>query len=122
VDKQRDGPDRAALLDMYVLARYNLGDELLARLLRRSSTSLHSYASERQQTPTLVATRLEWVHRVTYDLAGGYTAAGMQAWFARGRVQLENQSPLQVLASDWQPSDDGAAAVAALASTLRGPG
>jgi hypothetical protein len=102
--------------------RRNLGDALLAKLLRRSAGSVRSYANGRRTVPPLIARRLEWVRHVTLSLAGGYNAMGMRAWFDRPRVQLGQRSPLASLGPDWTPSDASVAQVEKLTATLRGPG
>jgi hypothetical protein len=65
-----------------------LGDALIAKLLWRSVTSERSYANGRRQVPPLIARRLDWIDKILFDLAGGYSPSGIRAWFARPRVQL----------------------------------
>jgi len=104
--------------DVFMAVRGDLGDTLLAKLLRRSATSVRLYAKGRRPVPLLIARRLEWVQRVDFSLASGYNSIGMRAWFERPRVQLGHRSPLEILGPDWQPSDAAAADVERLAATL----
>lgn len=108
--------------DVFMALRRDLGDALLARLLRRSVTSVRAYANGRRPVPPLIARRLEWVQRVTRSLAGGYNTMGMRAWFDRPRVKLGQRSPTASLGPDWTPSDVAVANVEKLAAALRGPG
>lgn len=102
--------------------RRDLGDRLLAKLLWRSVASVRKYASGRRPVPPLMACRLDWIHRISFDLAGGYGAPGIQAWFVRPRAQLGHRSPLEILGPSWQPTDVDVAKVANLAATLSGRG
>ena len=106
--------------EMYSVVRAELGPELLARVLRRSTSSLLMYASGRRPTPELIELRLAWAYGVLCDLAGGYNSSGMQRWFERPRVQLGQWSPLEILGYDWRPSDKDVMTVADLAATLAG--
>ena len=108
-------------LDVFEAVRGNLGDELLAKLLGRSVSSVRLYAKGRRRVPDMIARRLEWLHRISFDLAGGYKPTGIQAWFERPRTQIGWRSPSHILRLDWQPADPDVEAVAALAARLRGP-
>lgn len=102
--------------------RSDLGDTLLAKLLGRSVASVRMYGNGRRPVPPLIARRLNWIHQILFDLAGGYGAPGIRAWFERPRAQLGQRSPLEILGPSWQPTDVDVAKVANLAATLRGPG
>ena len=108
--------------EVFGATRRDLGDGLLAELLGRSVASVRMYANGRRPVPPLIARRLDWIHRISFDLAGGYGALGVRAWFERPRVQLGQRSPLEVLGPGWQPNDVDVIRVANLAATLRGPG
>ena len=108
--------------DSFRLVRETLGDELLARLLNLSLSSVSLYASGQCPTPCLIGHRMEWLSLVSDDLRGGYNPAGVRAWFHRQRLQLDQLSPVDFLGQNWEPTDPNAAAVARLAAALRGPG
>lgn len=100
--------------------RVDLGDELLAELLRVPSSSLAGYA--RNSAPRAVEERARHLAAVRQHLSGTYNAWGMRRWFERPRAQLEGRSPLQVLvgAGDWVPEGPAAESVAGLARALLG--
>lgn len=100
--------------------RANLGDELLAKLLRVPVSSLASYA--RDTAPHTVERRVAHLATVLQHLTGTYTTWGIRRWFARPRHQLDGRSPLQELVDtgDWTPDSQAATDVATLASALVG--
>ena len=53
--------------------RSDLGDTLLAKLLGRSVASVRMYGNGRRPVPPLIARRLNWIHQILFDLAGGFT-------------------------------------------------
>jgi hypothetical protein len=85
-----------------------LGDELLARLVGVSHSSLGRYAGGARPTPDLVAARLHVLAMVCADLRGGYNDYGIRRWFVRPRPSLEAASVADVLGPHWDP--DGPAA------------
>lgn len=100
--------------------RADLGDELLAQLLRVPSSSLAGYALD--TAPHAVEERVAHLATVRQHLSGTYNAWGMRRWFERPRAQLDGRSPLQVLvgAGDWTPEGPAAESVAGLARALLG--
>lgn len=100
--------------------RVDLGDELLAQLLRVPSNRLAGYA--REAAPRDVEARAAHLATILQHLSGTYTAWGIRRWFDRSRAQLDGRSPLQVLvdAGDWTPDSQAGSDVAALAWALVG--
>lgn len=100
--------------------RADLGDELLAQLLRVPTNRLAGYA--RGTAPHAVEERVAHLATVLQHLSGTYTPWGLRRWFERPRSQLDGRSPLQVLvgAGDWTPKDPAAKSVATLARALLG--
>jgi hypothetical protein len=78
-------------------ARDVLGEELLARLLDISESSLRRYASGERTTPDGVATRLHAIARILAGLLGSYNEYGVRLWFDRPLVQLGGESPASVI-------------------------
>lgn len=70
--------------------RVDLGDELLAELLRVPSSSLAGYA--RNSAPRAVEERARHLAAVRQHLSGTYNSWGMRRWFERPRAQLEGRS------------------------------
>ncbi len=99
-----------------------LGDELLARLVGASATSIGRYRRGDRRTPDEVASRLHFLALVVADLAGSYNDRGVRRWFDRPRPQLDGQAPAALLHAAWDPDDPGPRRVAALASALVGAG
>lgn len=102
--------------------REALGDELLAKLLDVSATSLRRYADGERTTPDVVAARLHTLAMIASDLAGGYNERGMRRWFLRARPQLNDSSPAEVMAGGFDPDSDEVRRVRDLASWLVGSG
>jgi transcriptional regulator with XRE-family HTH domain len=92
--------------------------EDLAELLQVSLSSLKRYQSGERETPDSVAARLHFLALVVGDLAGSYNDTGIRRWFQRKRTQLDGRSPAALLKHDWDPDDEGAARVRALARSL----
>lgn len=101
-------------------ARDLLGDDLLARLLAISSSSLRRYASRERPTPDEVAWRLHSVSRVLAALIGSYNSYGVRRWFDRERVALDGRAPAELIAGAEAEDDAGIVAVIALAESLAG--
>lgn len=99
-----------------------LGEDLLARLVGASQSSIRRYASQTRATPQDIAERLHFVAMLLADLAGSYNEFGIRRWFARPRSALDGQSPAAVLGSHFEIDSDSASAVARLASALTGAG
>lgn len=102
--------------------RQALGDELLAKLLDVSPTSLRRYADGERTTPDLVAARLHALAMITSDLAGGYNERGMRRWFLRSRPQLDGLAPAEVLDGGFDPDSERVGRVRDLAAWLVGAG
>jgi len=103
-------------------ARELLGDDLLARLVRVSPSSLRRYAAGARPTPDAVAWRLHAVARVLAALVGSYNAYGVRRWFERPRTALDGQAPAELVAAAASEEDAGLARVLALAESLAGAG
>ena len=103
-------------------ARELLGDELLARLVRVSPSSLRRYAIRARPTPDAVAWRLHAVARILAALVGSYNAYGVRRWFERPRTALDGQAPAELVAEALTEEDAGLAQVLALAESLAGAG
>ncbi|MGH9129840.1 MAG: hypothetical protein ACRDY2_13005 [Acidimicrobiales bacterium] len=97
-----------------------LGDDLLARLVGASPTSVGRYRRSQRPTPDPVAHRLHFLALVVADLAGSYNSRGVRRWFCRPRPQLDGLTPRELLAGGWDPEDPGPQRVAALAGALVG--
>jgi hypothetical protein len=95
-----------------------LGLDLLAKLSGSSTSSLRRYAAAERVAPDGVAARLHHLARINAHLAGGYNDFGIRRWYARPRVQLEGQSPTELLAGAWDPDAPGAQRALALAEAL----
>lgn len=102
--------------------RETLGDELLAKLLDVSPTSLRRYAEGERTTPDMVAARLHTLAMITSDLAGGYNERGMRRWFLRPRPQLDGLPPAELMADGFDPDSDVVHRVRDLAAWLVGSG
>jgi hypothetical protein len=103
-------------------ARDFLGDDLLARLLRISVSSLRRYASGERTTPDAVAWRLHAVARLLAALIGSYNDYGVRRWFERRRVALDGATPAEVLAQAESEDDERLQRVVGLAEALMGAG
>lgn len=97
-----------------------LGEAELARLLNISESSVSRYKSGGRGTPDAVASRLHFLTVVLADLAGSYNEFGMRRWFLRSRSALDDHSPKDILAGDWDPDENGPQRVRALAQSLLG--
>jgi hypothetical protein len=103
-------------------ARELLGDELLARLLRISASSLRRYAAGNRRTPDEVAWRLHLVARLLAALVGSYNDYGMRRWFERRRSALDGATPAELLDHAETEDDERLEQVLALAEQLTGAG
>jgi len=103
-------------------ARELLGDELLARLMRISASSLRRYAAGDRRTPDEVAWRLHLVARVLAALVGSYNDYGIRRWFERRRSALDGVTPAELLEHAEAEDDERLERVLALAEQLTGPG
>lgn len=102
--------------------RETLGDELLAKLLDVSATSLRRYAEGERTTPDPIAARLYALAMIISDLAGGYNERGMRRWFLRPRPQLDGRSPADLMAGGFDPDSETVGRVRDLAAWLVGSG
>jgi hypothetical protein len=103
-------------------ARELLGDELLARLLRISASSLRRYATGDRRTPDEVAWRLHLVARLLAALVGSYNDYGIRRWFERRRSTLDGITPAELLERADEEDDERLERVLALAEQLTGAG
>ena len=103
-------------------ARELLGDQLLARLLRISASSLRRYADGDRRTPDEVAWRLHLVARLLAALVGSYNDYGIRRWFERSRSALDGVTPAELLEGAEAEDDERLERVLALAEQLTGAG
>jgi len=103
-------------------ARELLGDELLARLLRISASSLRRYAAGHRHTPDEVAWRLHLVARLLAALVGSYNDYGIRRWFERSRSALDSVTPAELFEGAEAEDDERLERVLALAEQLTGAG
>ena len=103
-------------------ARELLGDELLARLVRVSPSSLRRYATGVRPTPDAVAWRLHAVARILAALVGSYNAYGVRRWFERPRTVLDGRAPAELVSAARTEEDAGLTRVLDLAESLTGAG
>lgn len=94
------------------------GDDLLAKLVGVSLSSVHRYRSGERTTPDETASRLHHLALITADLAGSYNDIGIRRWFQRPRAALRGVSPSDVLSVDWSSDDASVQEVRALAASL----
>jgi hypothetical protein len=97
-----------------------VGDELLARLLRVSISSLRRYSSGERTTPDEVAWRLHVVARLLAALVGSYNDYGIRRWFERRRSALDNATPAELLQQADSEDDERLQRVIGLADELTG--
>lgn len=97
-----------------------LGDDLLAKLVGVSVSSVHRYRNRERLTPDEVAARLHAVALITADLAGSYNELGIRRWFHRTRSALGGVAPAEVLSGAWDPDEERVRSVRALAGALLG--
>jgi hypothetical protein len=103
-------------------ARELLGDELVARLLRISGSSLRRYAASDRRTPDEVAWRLHLLARLLAALVGSYNDYGIRRWFERRRSALDGATPAELVESAETEDDERVERVLALADQLTGAG
>ena len=101
-------------------ARELLGDELLARLLRVSVSSLRRYAAGERRTPDAVAWRLHLIARLLAALIGSYNDYGIRRWFERPRAALDGSTPREVLERAETEDDEQVEQLLELAEQLTG--
>lgn len=82
-------------------------DAQVAQLLGISVQSVGRYTRGDRPTPHPVGERLHALMMLASDLRGSYNRRGVRRWFFRPRVQLNEQTPQQVLGSDWSPESEG---------------
>lgn len=98
------------------------GIDDLADLIGASPTSIRRYLAGDRSIPDQLGARVHWLALVVSDLTGSYNEIGIRRWFDRPRAQLNGRSPRQTLGNDWDPGRPEVMKVAALASSLAGPG
>jgi hypothetical protein len=97
-----------------------IGDELLARLLRISVSSLRRYAGGDRRTPDEVAWRLHLVARLLAALVGSYNGYGIRRWFERRRSALDGATPAELFEQAQSDDDERLQRVVELADELTG--
>jgi hypothetical protein len=103
-------------------ARELVGDELLARLLQISPSSLRRYAGGERTTPDDVAWRLHFVARLLAALIGSYNDYGIRRWFDRPRNALDGATPAELLEDAETEHDARLGRLLTLAEELTGSG
>jgi hypothetical protein len=103
-------------------ARELLGDELLARVLQISGSSLRRYATGDRRTPDEVAWRLHLVARLLAALVGSYNDYGIRRWFERRRSALGGATPAELLEHAEAEDDERLERLLSLAEELTGAG
>jgi len=103
-------------------ARELLGDELLARVLQISGSSLRRYAAGDRRTPDEVAWRLHLVARLLAALVGSYNDYGIRRWFERRRSALGGATPAELLEHAEAEDDERLERLLSLAEELTGAG
>jgi hypothetical protein len=104
----------------WATARELLRDDLLARLLNISVSSLRRYAAGERQTPDETAWRLHLIARLLAALVGSYNDYGIRRWFERPRAALGGRTPAQVLERAESEEDEQVQRLLALAEELTG--
>ena len=114
VSERRSPVPEAELPKLDVL----FGNDRLASLIGVGSSSLRRYLAKDREVPDDVAGRLHLVAQVVGNLAGSYNDRGIRRWFERPRVQLDGQSPEDILKGQWGTDDPTVTCVASLAADL----
>jgi hypothetical protein len=96
-----------------------LDEELVARLVGASPSSIRRYSSGGRETPQAIAERLHFIALVLAELAGSYNEYGMRRWFTRPRSALEGQSPADLMGKDFDPDGPDGERIRRLAESLR---
>ena len=100
--------------------REMLGDDLVVRLLKISSSSIKRYSSGERDTPDETAWRLHIIARILGSLVGSYNEYGVRRWFGRPRRALEGASPAEVIIAARSEDDDHLRKAILLADELLG--
>jgi hypothetical protein len=96
-----------------------LGEELVAKLVGTSVSSVRRYRSGERTTPQDVAERLHFLALVLGELAGSYNDYGMRRWFSRPRAVLDGKAPDDFMGKDFDPDGPAGDRIRALAEGLR---
>lgn len=96
-----------------------LDEELVARLVGASPSSIRRYSSGDRETPQAVAERLHFIALVLAELAGSYNEYGMRRWFTRPRSALDRRSPADLMGKDFDPDGPDGERIRRLAESLR---
>jgi uncharacterized protein (DUF2384 family) len=99
-----------------------LGEDLLAKILGISTSSVRRYHAGNRHTPQDIAERLHFVALLLADLAGSYNEYGLRRWFTRPRTALDNRRPVDLLGEDFDPDGHDAQQLRDLAASLSGAG
>lgn len=99
-----------------------LGEDLLARILGISASSVRRYQAGKRTTPQDVAERLHFLALLLADLAGSYNEYGLRRWFARPRAALDGRRPLDLLGEHFDPDGSDAQRLRELAAGLSAAG
>lgn len=99
-----------------------VGDELLARMLRISESSVRRYGAGDRRTPEDVAWRLHAIGRIASALRGSYNSYGVRRWFERSRTALDGRTPAQIIAEAENEDEADLVRVIQLAEALIGAG
>lgn len=98
-----------------------LGEDLVARLVGASPSSIRRYGSGSRDTPQAIAERLHFIALVLAELAGSYNDYGMRRWFTRPRSALDGRSPADLMGKDFDPDGPDGERIRQLAESLRTP-
>jgi hypothetical protein len=96
-----------------------LDEDLVARLVGASPSSIRRYSSGGRETPQAIAERLHFIALVLAELAGSYNDYGMRRWFTRPRSALDGRSPADLMGKDFNPDGPDGERIRRLAESLR---
>lgn len=99
-----------------------VGDQLLARMLKISESSIRRYTAGGRRTPDDVAWRLHAIGGIVSALRGSYNEYGVRRWFDRPRTALDGRTPADVIADADSEDDESFRRVIELAEELLGAG
>ena len=119
LQKRKIGKNKSSISFRPFLLKDILGPELLASLLKISKRKLEIYIRKPKTIPEEVFLRLAFVVEVTEILKGAYNDTGIRQWFLRKRIiQLNRQSPAQILKYNWLPDQPGPLKILELAKSI----
>ena len=96
-----------------------LGEELVAKLVGTSVSSVRRYGTGERTTPQDVAERLHFLALLLGELAGSYNDYGMRRWFSRPRTALDGEAPEHFMGKDFDPDGPDGDRIRRLAEGVR---